>query len=81
MSPASTSIFGIIFAIGLLGPTTVPKLIGSLSVGGTVQKSLPIAALLAIVLCGLSFLMGKAARRTPQRNAGCTQRELIANVK
>ena len=68
------SIFGIIFAIGLLGPTTVPKLIGSLSVGGTVQKSLPIAAVLATVLCGLSFLMGKAARRTDAR-------ELTESVK
>jgi len=57
------SIFGIIFAVGLLGPTTVPKLIGCLSVGGTVQRSLPIATAIAAVLCGLSFVMGKVARK------------------
>jgi fucose permease len=60
------SIFGIIFAVGLLGPTTVPKLIGSLSVGGTVQKSLPIAAVIAAGLCGLAWLMGKVARKAPK---------------
>jgi fucose permease len=57
------SLFGIIFAVGLIGPTTVPKLIGSLSIGGTVQKSLPIAAVIAAVLCGLAWLMGKVTRR------------------
>jgi fucose permease len=57
------SIFGIMFAIGLLGPTTVPKIIGSLSVGGSIQKSLPIAAVMALVLCALAVLMGKTAPR------------------
>ena len=37
------SIFGMIFAIGLLGPTLVPKLIGKLSLTVSVQKSLLIA--------------------------------------
>jgi fucose permease len=57
------SIFGIMFAIGLLGPTIVPKIIGSLSVGASIQKSLPIAAVMALVLCALAVLMGKLAPR------------------
>jgi fucose permease len=57
------SIFGIMFAIGLLGPTIVPKVIGSLSVGASIQKSLPIAAVMALVLCALAVLMGKLAPR------------------
>jgi fucose permease len=56
------SIFGIIFAIGLLGPTMVPKLIGSLSVTLSVQKSLLIAAAIAALLCAFSILMGRARR-------------------
>ena len=60
------SIFGIIFAVGLLGPTTIPKLIGSLSVGASVQKSLPIAAVMAALLCGLALLMGRVARKRRQ---------------
>ncbi len=38
------SIFGIIFAIGLLGGTFVPKWIGNLSATGTVQGGLKVAA-------------------------------------
>ncbi len=60
------SIFGIMFAVGLLGPTAVPKLIGALSVGASVQKSLPVAAVIAVVLCGLALLMGKVARHAPK---------------
>ncbi len=56
------SVFGIIFAIGLLGPTTVPKLIGTLSVTLSVQRSLLIAAAIAVILCGASILMGKTRR-------------------
>ena len=56
------SVFGIIFAIGLLGPTTVPKLIGTLSLTLSVQRSLLIAAAIAVVLCGSSILMGKTRR-------------------
>ena len=53
------SIFGIIFAVGLLGGTFVPKIIGNLSVGSTVQQSLPIAAVMAGILFVIALIMGK----------------------
>jgi fucose permease len=53
------SIFGIIFSIGILGATFVPKFIGNISVGSTVQKSLPIAAIIAGILLIISFFIGK----------------------
>jgi fucose permease len=52
------SIFGIIFAIGLLGGTFVPKYIGNLSAAGTVQGSLTIAAVMAGLLFLISLIMG-----------------------
>jgi fucose permease len=57
------SIFGIIFAIGLLGPTVVPKLIGVLSTGGSLQQGLGVAAVMAALLGVLAFFMGKVAKR------------------
>lgn len=56
------SIFGIIFAIGLLGCTFVPKFIGNLSVGSTVQQSLPIAAIIAGILLVISFFIGRIGK-------------------
>jgi len=56
------SIFGIIFAIGLLGGTFVPKIIGNLSVGSTVQQGLSIAAVMAAVLLVISLLMGRIGK-------------------
>ncbi|NOY60867.1 MAG: MFS transporter [Calditrichaeota bacterium] len=56
------SIFGIIFAVGLLGGTFVPKFIGNLSVGSTVQQSLPIAAVMAAILFIISFI-GKVGKQ------------------
>ena len=53
------SIFGIIFAVGLLGGTFVPKFIGNLSVGSSVQQSLPIAAVMAGILIIISLFIGK----------------------
>jgi fucose permease len=53
------SIFGIIFAVGLLGATFVPQIIGSLSVGATVQQSLLIVLAMTIILLVISFVMGK----------------------
>jgi len=44
------SIFGIMFAVGLLGATFVPKWIGNLSAGGTVQGGLKVAAAMAVLL-------------------------------
>ena len=57
------SIFGIIFAIGLLGGTFVPKLIGNLSVGSTVQQSLPVAAIIAVILLIISLFIGRIKNR------------------
>jgi fucose permease len=53
------SIFGIVFAIGLLGGTFVPKIIGNLSTGSTVQQSLVVAAVIAAVLLVISLLIGR----------------------
>jgi FHS family glucose/mannose:H+ symporter-like MFS transporter len=52
------SIFGIIFAIGLLGGTFVPKWIGNLSATGTVQGSLKVAAVMAVLLIVVAPLLG-----------------------
>jgi fucose permease len=57
------SIFGIIFAIGLLGGTFVPKYIGNLSATGTVQGSLTIAAVMAGLLFVVALIMGATANR------------------
>jgi len=56
------SIFGIIFAVGLLGGTFVPKFIGNMSVGRTVQGSLLIAAIMAGILFLISLIIGKVGR-------------------
>jgi len=53
------SIFGIIFSVGLLGPTFLPKIIGNVSESGGVQQSLPIAAIVAGVLFVIALAMGK----------------------
>jgi len=57
------SIFGIIFAVGLLGGTFVPKFIGNLSVGSTVQQSLWIAAAMAAILFVISLFMGRIGKQ------------------
>jgi fucose permease len=56
------SIFGIIFAIGLLGATFVPKYIGNMSVGRSVQGSLPVAAIIAGVLFLISLFIGRVGK-------------------
>ena len=56
------SIFGIIFAIGLLGGTFVPKWVGNLSVGSTVQQSLVIPAVMAGILFLLSLVIGRIGK-------------------
>jgi fucose permease len=56
------SIFGIIFAVGLLGGTFIPKFIGNMSVGRTVQGSLPIAAVIAGILFLISLIIGKVGK-------------------
>jgi fucose permease len=56
------SIFGIIFAVGLLGGTFLPKFIGNLSVGSTVQQSLPIAVIMAGILLVISLFFGRIGK-------------------
>ena len=56
------SVFGIIFAIGLLGGTFVPKFIGNASVGHSVQGSLVIAAAMAAILFVISLFIAKVGR-------------------
>ena len=53
------SIFGIIFAIGLLGGTFVPKIIGNLSIGSTIQESLLVAVVIAVILLVISLFIGR----------------------
>lgn len=54
------SIFGIIFSIGLLGSMILPKIIGMISMGKTVQQSLPIAAVISALLLVTAVIMGRA---------------------
>jgi fucose permease len=62
------SIFGIIFPVGLLGATFVPKIVGSLSVGATVQQGLLIVLAMAAALLVISFFLGAGSRQgTPAR--------------
>jgi fucose permease len=56
------SIFGIIFAIGLLGATFVPDYIGKMSVGRSVQGSLPVAAIIAGILFLISLVIGRVGK-------------------
>ena len=65
------SVFGIIFSIGLLGSMILPKVVGHLSKGKTVQQSLPIAAVIAAVLFVIAIVMGavgKPKKQQPLRN-------------
>jgi fucose permease len=58
------SIFGIIFAVGLLGGTIVPKIIGSLSVAAKVQHSLLIVLAMAFALFVISLFLSSKRRGT-----------------
>jgi fucose permease len=63
------SIFGIIFSFGLLGGTFVPKIIGEISVGSTVQQSLSIAAVMAGLLLIIAFFIGRVGKAKKMANA------------
>lgn len=56
------SIFGIIFAVGLLGGTFVPQIVGSLSAGGSVQQSLQIVAGMAAALFVIALFLKVGAK-------------------
>jgi fucose permease len=58
------SIFGIMFAVGLLGATFVPKWIGDLSAGGTVQDGLKVAAGMAVLLVLVAPTLGVGRKTT-----------------
>jgi fucose permease len=53
------SVFGIIFAIGLLGAVIVPKAIGNLAKGSSVQKSLKLLIPACIILVALAIVLGR----------------------
>jgi len=53
------SAFGIIFAVGLLGGSTLPAAIGMYSQGKPIKKSFPIAMAAAFLLLILAVLMGR----------------------
>ena len=52
------TVFGIIFAVGLLGAVIVPKAIGNLAKGSTIQKSLKLLVPLSIILIVLAIILG-----------------------
>jgi fucose permease len=56
------SIFGIMFSVGLLGATFVPKIVGNLSAGGSVQQSLYIVLGMAVALFVISLGLGMGSR-------------------
>ena len=53
------SVFGIIFAVGLLGAVIVPKAIGNLAKGSSIQKSLKLLVPACILLIVLALVLGK----------------------
>ena len=53
------SAFGIIFAVGLLGGSTLPAAIGSMAKGKSIKKSLPIAMVAAAVLFVIAIILGR----------------------
>ncbi len=54
------SVFGIIFAVGLLGAVLVPKAIGNLAKDSSVQKSLNLLLPICILLIIFALMLGKA---------------------
>ena len=53
------SIFGIIFAIGLFGAVIVPKAIGNLAKGSSVQKSLKLLIPACVLLIIMALILGR----------------------
>ncbi len=53
------SAFAIIFAVGLLGATILPAWMGMLSKGKSIQKSMVVAAVFAVILTGVAVVMGQ----------------------
>lgn len=57
------SAFGTIFAIGLLGPAFLPYAIGKAGEAGSIQKAMPIAAVISAALLVFALLMGRVANK------------------
>jgi fucose permease len=55
----SGSVFGIIFAVGLLGAVIIPKAIGNLAKGSSVQSSLRLLVPACVALMVLAFILGR----------------------
>jgi len=53
------SVFGIIFAVGLAGAVIIPKAIGNLAKGSSVQKSLKLLIPACVLLVILALVLGK----------------------
>lgn len=53
------TLFGVIFAIGLVGASTIPAWIGSMAKGKSVQAGLNILRVTAILLAVIAFLLGR----------------------
>lgn len=53
------SVFGIIFAVGLLGAVVVPKAIGNMAKGSSIQKSIKLLIPACILLVILAIVLGK----------------------
>ncbi len=53
------SIFGIIFAIGLAGAVVIPKMMGNIAKGATIQKSLKLLLPACIILAILAFILAR----------------------
>jgi len=53
------SVFGIIFAVGLLGAVIIPKAIGNLAKGSSVQKSLKLLIPACVALIILALILGR----------------------
>ncbi len=56
------SVFGIIFAVGLFGATIIPKAIGNLAKGSTVQKSMKLLIPLCALLAIFAVVLGKMGK-------------------
>jgi fucose permease len=75
------SVFGIIFAIGLLGAVIVPKAIGNLAKGSSVQKSLKLLIPACIALVVLAIILGKVeAKKKPEAVSSTTAVKTVADA-
>ena len=53
------SVFGIIFAVGLLGAVIIPKTIGNLAKGSSIQRSLKLLVPICAALIVLALILGR----------------------